>query len=121
MDATGVEVLRGFTEDVVYVTQLQPSTNQNSHRLFLAKFRPKSLYDHIHNVTGHTGERGMKWHRDNSLNGKYTDDDVDKHRGVCQGCVYGSLHQTRTDPYRDFGRNLAKNIRCEFSFVEGCN
>ena len=51
MDATGVEVLRGFTEDGVYVTQLQPSTNQNSHRLFLAKFRPKSLYDHIHNVT----------------------------------------------------------------------
>ena len=27
MDATGVEVLRGFTEDGVYVTQLQPSTN----------------------------------------------------------------------------------------------
>ena len=31
MDATGVEVLRGFTEDGVYVTQLQPSTNQHSH------------------------------------------------------------------------------------------
>ena len=43
----------------------------------------------------------MKWHRDNLLNVKYTDDDVDKHRGVCQGCVYGSLHQTPTDPYRD--------------------
>ena len=41
MDATGVEVLRGFTEGGVYVTQLQPSTNQQSHRLFLAKFRPK--------------------------------------------------------------------------------
>ena len=27
MDATGVEELRGFTEDGVYVTQLQPSTN----------------------------------------------------------------------------------------------
>ena len=36
IDATGVEVLRGFTEDGVYVTQLQPSTNQHSHRLFLA-------------------------------------------------------------------------------------
>ena len=72
MDATGIEVLRGFTEDDVYVTQLQPSTNQHSHRLFLAKLRQKSLYDHIHNVTGHTGERVMKWHRENSLNGKYT-------------------------------------------------
>ena len=101
MDATGIEVLRGFTEDGVYVTQLQHSTNQHSHRLFLAKFRPKSLYDHIRDVTGHTGERGMKWHRENSLNGKYTDEDVDRHRGVCQGCVYGSLHQTPTDPYRD--------------------
>ena len=74
MDDTGIEVLRGFTEDGVYVTQLQPSTNQHSHRLFLAKCRPKSFYDHIHYVTGHTGD--MKWHRENSLNGKYTDEDV---------------------------------------------
>ena len=43
----------------------------------------------------------MKWHRENSLNGQYTDTDVSRHRGVCQGCVYGALHPTPTDPYRD--------------------
>ena len=100
MDATGLEVLRGFTEDGVYVTQLQPSTNQHSHRLFLAKFHPKSLYDHIHNVTGHTGERGMKWHRENSLNANYSDEDENRDRGICQGCIFGALGPTNTDQFR---------------------
>ena len=100
MDSSGVEILRGFCDEGVYITE-NPVIPTQTHRLFLAKFRPKSMYDHIHNITGHPGEKCMQWHRDNSLNGKYTDEDVKRHRGVCQGCVYGALHQTPTDPYRD--------------------
>jgi hypothetical protein len=106
IDSTGVEVLRGLAQDGVYVTENENNTI-NTHSLFLAKFKPVSLYDHIHLVTNHPGERGMKWHRENSINGNYPDIDVNRkrgvnrNRGVCRGCVYGSLHQTPTDPYRD--------------------
>lgn len=100
MDSHGVEVLRGFSQDGVYITD-NDSEIRHSHSLFLAKFKPISMYDHIHLVTNHPGERGMQWHRENSINGKYTDTDVNRNRGVCRGCVYGSLHQTPTDPYRD--------------------
>ena len=100
MDSDGVEVLRGFSQDGVYVTD-SDNDIRHTHSLFLAKFKPVSMYDHIHLVTNHPGERGMQWHRENSINGKYTDTDVNRNRGVCRGCVYGSLHQTPTDPYRD--------------------
>ena len=42
----------------------------------------------------------MQWHRENSLNAKYSDSDENKRRGICQGCVYGSLAPTNTDQYR---------------------
>ena len=100
IDSTGIEVLRGFTEEGIYVAQNNNNAS-NVHNLYMAKFRPISIYDHVHMITGHPGEKGMKWHRENSLNGKYTDNDLNRNRGVCQGCVYGGAHQTPTDPYRD--------------------
>ena len=98
MDSNGIVVLRGLIEDGIYVTS-PPMTYTKKHQLFLAKFRTQTFYDHIHLITGYPGDNGMKWHRENSLNGQYTDTDVSRHRGVCQECVYGALYQTTTDPY----------------------
>ena len=51
-------------------------------------------------ITGHPGEKGMKWHKENSVNAEYNDQDENKERGICKGCVYGSLNQTPTDHLR---------------------
>ena len=100
MDTKGVEILRGYETDGIYVTDKNEYTPVKKTRLFLAQFKPMSLYDHIHQVTGHCGVKGMKWHKENSLNAKYTDNDELKDRGICQGCVYGALSPTNTDQYR---------------------
>jgi hypothetical protein len=43
----------------------------------------------------------MAWHQKNSTNAAYTATDAAQSRPVCQFCVYGSMHQTRTDRYRE--------------------
>ena len=45
-------------------------------------------------VTGHPGKIGMLWHLKNSTNAKFTEEDANKQRGPCKGCVYGTMHQT---------------------------
>ena len=101
MHNKGVEILRGYQSEGIYVTDKQPHASKNTHRLFLAQFKPQSLYDHLHMVTGHPGIKVMKWHRENSLNAKYTDADASKHRNQCQGCIFGELGPTNTDQYRE--------------------
>ena len=96
----GVEILRGYESDGIYVTDKKEYTSTKTHKMFLAQFKPESLYDHIHLVTGHCGEKGIKWHRDNSLNAKYNDKDENRNRGMCQGCIFGALGPTNTDQYR---------------------
>ena len=98
MHIEGVEILRGLEENGIYIST--KSDFYISHRLFMAQFKPKSQYDHVHHVTGHPGERGMKWHRQNSINASYSDEDMKRTRPVCKGCVYGSLSQTPTDHNR---------------------
>ena len=98
MHIEGVEILSAIEDNGIYVST---RTNFNTnHKIFMAQFKPKSHYDHIHHVTGHPGQRGMKWHRENSMNASYSDEDMKKVRGICQGCAYGSLSQTPTDPNR---------------------
>lgn len=48
MDATGVEILRGYVSDGIYVTDKKEYTQVKKNRLFLAQFKPVSLYDHLH-------------------------------------------------------------------------
>jgi hypothetical protein len=93
---SGVEVLKGYVSDGIYITDPKPN---NKHSIYLAQFKPVSLYDHVHMVTGHPGEKGMQWHKENSLNSKF-DENV-KSRSVCKGCVYGSLASTPTDHFRE--------------------
>ena len=42
----------------------------------------------------------MAWHQKHSTNAAYTAKDAAMSRPVCQSCVYGSMHQTRTDHHR---------------------
>ena len=91
----GVEIMRGLLSDGIYITQ--KSELMKTNRIYLAQFKPESTYYHIHMVTGHPGEKAMKWHKQNSTNAQYSDHDENRDRGICKGCVYGSLHQTTTD------------------------
>ena len=90
----GVEILRGLKENGIFVSR-KSQFNVN-HRPFMAQFKPKSQFDHAHHVTEHPGERGMKRHRQNSINTNYSDDDMNKLFSICKGSVYGSLSQTLT-------------------------
>jgi hypothetical protein len=127
IDKLGVEIIRGYISNGVYV--YNPSqeksinedvTNKNiintkhspickeittksntSATLYLTQFKPVSLYDHVHMVTGHPGNIGMLWHLKNSTNAKFTEEDANKQRGPCKGCVYGTMHQTGTDHRRE--------------------
>ena len=51
----------------------------------------------MHQVTGHPGKHGMKWHQQNSTNAGYTDQDAETSRPPCPACIYGGMHQTPTD------------------------
>ena len=52
-------------------------------------------------VTGHPGNIGILWHLKNSTDAKFTEEDANKQRGPCKGCVYGTMHQTGTDHRRE--------------------
>ena len=96
----GVEILLGLQVDGIYITQ--PNEFNKSNTLFMAQFDLKSMYDHIHHVTGHPRERVMKWHKQNSINADYSDSDENKYRGICKGCVFGNCSQTATDHHRQW-------------------
>ena len=121
IDKVGQEVIRGYISNGVYVhdptrhsrqtdiKQVNSNNNVSNNILnpsvFLAQFKPVSLYDHIHMVTGHPGNAGMDWHLKNSTNAKYTEEDATRQRGTCKGCVYGTMRQTSTDHHREH-RNI---------------
>ena len=98
----GTEIVRAYQENGVYVLnrneKLSKPDNVNDNiKIFMAQFKPVSLYDHIHLVTGHPGKEGMKWHLENSRHAKYTETDAQRQRGACKGCVYGTMTQIGTD------------------------
>ena len=121
IDQYGIEVMRGYISNGVYtLNKPVPNTSRSSSLksnnpspvLFLAQFKPVSLYDHIHLVTGHPGRDGMRWHFNNSLNAKYTTADANKQRGVCKGCTYGTMTQTPTDHRRQHRRRPLRPGQC---------
>lgn len=114
IDEKGTEILRGYISDGIYIIDREQNAKkiQDDQYMFLARFKPQSLYDHVHMVTGHPGQHGMKWHKQNSVNSQYTIEDENRHRGICQGCVYGSLSQTGTDHFRDHRPNPHLTGQC---------
>ena len=101
----GTEIVRAYQENGVYVLKRNeelsnPNNKKNTNTLFLAQFKPVSLYDHVHLVTGHPGKEGMKWHLENSRHARYTESDAQRQRGTCKGCVYGTMTQMGTDHNR---------------------
>ena len=66
----------------------------------VTSYTTPSLYDHVHQVTGHPGKHGMAWHRDNSENAAYNADDEAVPRPVCTACINGTMHQVPTDHRR---------------------
>ena len=62
MDESGFEILRGHECNGLYVTDKNEYTSKKGSSIFVAQFKPVSLYDRIHQVTGHSGKKAIKWH-----------------------------------------------------------
>jgi hypothetical protein len=68
--------------------------------LLVTSYKLSSVYDHVHLVTGHPNPTAKSWHQKNSINAGYTPKDAAVSRPVCFSYVYGAMHLTRTDRYR---------------------
>ena len=81
-------------------------------------YTPASLYDHVHQATGHSGLpgiawHGMAWHRDHSLNARFTTKDAHTSRPVSPGCAHGAICQASTD-YRRIHRETTTLVGQQF-------
>lgn len=104
----GVEVARGLLSNGLYCSvplpdKLMAMTLERAatpDALMYINATPDSKYEHVHATLGHPGAQGMQWHRKNTPGAQYTDDDANKPRGVCRGCVLGGMRQKSTDHKR---------------------
>ena len=112
MDSQGRETLRAIERGGLYVHDEYFDIKTES--LLVATVRPLSLWDQVHQVTGHPGDTGMAWHRKHSKNAEYTHSDAAIPRSVCTACAYGSSRQTGTDHLRDH-RPRPTDPGCQFS------
>jgi hypothetical protein len=56
----------------------------------------------------------MAWHRDHSLNARFTTKDAHTSRPVCPGCAHGAMRQASTD-YRRIHRETTTLVGQQFS------
>jgi hypothetical protein len=99
MDISGSEIMRGMCSGGLYIQGEVP--HKTIEHVKSKKTTDISLYDRVHMVTGHQGERGMEWHRRNSINARYTSEDANAPRLACNGCITGGMRQTSTDHRRE--------------------
>lgn len=104
MHASGGEIMRGLCHNGLYHEDKSFVTS-TSFRMMLTNFKPISKYDQVHLTLGHPGQYGMEWHRKNTINAQYTDDDAKTARPVCPGCAYGGMRQKSTDHLRVHRQN----------------
>ena len=120
IEANGKEVLRGEQRGGLYhmvpiISRLPNVPAVPSHytlhqdssgphgteTLLYTNAQPASKYEHVHLTLGHPGTVGMNWHRKNTPGADYTDDDANKPRGLCNGCVSGGMKQASTNHRRE--------------------
>ena len=104
MDMTGVEIMRGLCNQGLYHEDKSFVNNKNL-RMLMTHTKSISKYDEVHLALGHPGHKGMEWHRRNTINANYTQEDADMVRPVCEGCIYGGMRQTATDHIREHRQN----------------
>ena len=104
MHDNGIEIMRGLVHQGLYHED-KSFVSTKSLKMLMASTRAVSKYDQVHLVLGHPGKKGMEWHRRNTINADYTQEDADVIRPVCEGCVYGGMRQTSTDHLREHRQN----------------
>ena len=105
MHASGGEIMRGLCHNGLYHED-KTFANSRTFRMMLTNFKPISRYDHVHLMLGHPGKKGMEWHRKNTINAQYSDDDARlSARAICEGCAYGGMKQKSTDHRRVHRQN----------------
>ena len=93
MHDNGIEIMRGLVNQGLYHED-KSFIPTKSLRMLMASTKSASKYDQVHLVLGHPGKKGMEWHRKNTLNADYTQEDAELIRPVCEGCAYGGMRQT---------------------------
>jgi Reverse transcriptase (RNA-dependent DNA polymerase) len=104
MHDNGIEIMRGLVHQGLYHED-KSFIPTKSLRMLMASTKSPSKYDQVHLVLGHPGKKGMEWHRKNTLNAHYTQEDAELIRPVCEGCVYGGMRQTSTDHLKEHRQN----------------
>ena len=104
MHDNGIEIMRSLVHQGLYHED-KSFVSTKSLKMLMASTRAVSKYDQVHLVLGHPGKKGMEWHRTNTINADYTQEDADVIRPVCEGCVYGGMRQTSTDHLREHRQN----------------
>lgn len=107
MDKSGGEIMRGMCHNGLYHEDKTFATSR-TFKMMLTSFKPSSKYDQVHLTLGHPGKKGMEWHRRNTINAKYTDEDAVSPRPVCPGCAFGGMRQTSTDHLRIHRQNPSR-------------
>ena len=87
MHNNGIENMRGLCHQGLYHED-KSFINTEKRRMLIANTKVKSKYGEVHLALGHPGHEVMEWHRRNTLNAAYTQEDADLVRPVCEGCVY---------------------------------
>jgi Reverse transcriptase (RNA-dependent DNA polymerase) len=104
MNDNGVEIMRGKCRQGLYHEDKSFVSNNNI-KMLMSNSKSVSKYDEVHLALGHPGKFGMKWHNKNTLNANYTDEDAERERPVCEGCVFGGMKQHSTDHLREHRQN----------------
>ena len=99
MHTDGVEIMRGICHNGLY--HEDKSFKNNDINMFLTHSKYESKYDQVHLALGHPGQYGMQWHSENTLNAKFTQEDKNNVRPICEGCILGGMRQSSTDHLRE--------------------
>ena len=89
-----------ISQSLAHIDRRPSVSIPTKQRVLYANARPTSTYEHVHSSLGHPGKAGMEWHRKNTPGAAYTDEDANKPRGLCAGCVLGGMRQASTDHRR---------------------
>lgn len=107
MHSSGIEIMRGLCHQGLYHED-KSFVSSTHFKMLMTSTKAPSKYDEVHLALGHPGKLGMEWHRRNTLNAQFTNEDANSVRPVCEGCIFGGMKQHSTDHLREHRQNPSR-------------